>query len=281
MTQSRHTRKRMKQSSSQARGVEALRQLLTGLACVLLPRGMTPKRFSDLARYAFVQAAADISKLRNGRVNHSRVAAQTGLTRADVKRLLKESIHDTTAHNEAPLEKVIYGWRTDREFFTREGHPKRLRISGSRDSFARLVRKHGGDVPHRAVLEELRRIRAVTESGGMVQLRPSGSLRERQNFAFLLPVVPTLIDGLTVASTRPGSNVSSIRRIALPADTEADLAILRDRCAASTQSMLDGLALSLGTQVTVPQRRNRSPGHWLTISVLLAEDRAKRLHHVR
>src|SRR5205085_3830883 len=61
------------------RGASVLQELLTELAFVLLPRGMTPKRFGELARSAFVQAAADMSKLRNGKVNHSRVAAQTGL----------------------------------------------------------------------------------------------------------------------------------------------------------------------------------------------------------
>ena len=280
MPQSQRTRIRIKQRRGYARGVTLLRQLLTELAYVLLPRGMTPKRFSDLARYAFVQAAADISRLRNGRVNHSRVAAQTGLTRAEVKRLLMEAIHDTTSHSDTPLEKVIYAWRTDREFVTRKGRPKTLRLAGSKNSFARLVKKHGGDVPYRAVLDELRRVRAVSESRDTVQLR-AVRLPDGHNFAFLSSVVPTLIDGLRIAATKARSNSLSIRRITLPADTEADLAILRDRCVASTQSMLNGLALSLGTQVTVPRRRNRSPAHRLTISVLLAEDRAKRTHHVR
>src|SRR6516162_6449138 len=76
------------------RAATVLQDLLTEFALVLLPRGMTPKRFAALARSAFVQAASDMSRLRNGRVNHSRVAAQTGLTRADVKRSLKYNVSE-------------------------------------------------------------------------------------------------------------------------------------------------------------------------------------------
>src|SRR5215470_5063922 len=98
-------------SSAMVRGATGLQHLLTELALVLLPRGMTPKRFAALARSAFVQAASDMSKLRNGRVNHSRVAAQTGLTRADVKRLLVYNAFGSPNRGQSALERVMDGWR--------------------------------------------------------------------------------------------------------------------------------------------------------------------------
>jgi Family of unknown function (DUF6502) len=258
------------------RGAAALQQLLTELALVLLPRGMTPKRFGELARSAFVQAAADMSRLRNGRINHSRVAAQTGLTRADVKRLLKDNVIKSTGHGQTAVERVIQGWRTDSEFLTRPGHPKRLRISSTKRSFAQLVRKYGGDVPHRAVLDELRRIGAVNEIEGTVQLQGSRLLRQRHNFSFLSPVLPALIDGLRIASARGqrSGTLSSIQRLSLSPETEVDLSIVRDRCTSSAQSMLDGLAHSLSTEVTVP-RRARKPAYSFTVTVLLSEYRAR------
>src|SRR3974377_1965563 len=94
------------------RSDSVLQNLLSELALVLLPRGMTRKRCGERARFAFVLAAAQMSKLRNGRVNHSRVAAQTGLSRADVKRLLKTDGTDVKYIDDAPLERVITGWRT-------------------------------------------------------------------------------------------------------------------------------------------------------------------------
>jgi Family of unknown function (DUF6502) len=263
------------------RGAAVLQELLTELAFVLLPRGMTPKRFGELVRSAFVQAAADISRLRNGRVNHSRVAAQTGLTRADVKRLLRHNVFTSVHRSQTPLEKVIDGWRSDREFSTRLGHPKRLAISGPKGSFARLVRKYGGDVPHRAVLDELRRIGAVFDASGSVHLKVSSHFRQRHDFGFLSSVLPALIDGLRIASKKAGSNTaSSIHRLSLPAETDVDLAIIRDRCISSAQSMLSGLGHSLGTQAAIPRSR-RSPKYSFSVTILLAENRSNRSHRSR
>lgn len=262
------------------KGAEVLQELLTELAFVLLPRGMTPKRFSEMVRTAFVQVAADISRLRNGKVNHSRVAAQTGLSRSDVKRLLRHQAFSPAHRSQTPVERVIEGWRNDRQFATRPGKPRRLIVSGSRGSFARLVRKYGGDVPPRAVLEELRRIGAVIDANGAVLLQASPTIRQRYDFGFLSRVLPALVDGLRIASRKPGPGAaSSVHRLTLPAETEVDLAIVRDRCISSAQSMLDGLAHSLGTQAATPRTR-RAPNHSFSVTILLAENGSKKSHRL-
>ena len=254
------------------RGDTALQKLLEALADVLLPRGMTPKRFGELARFAFLRAAVERSRLRNGRVNHSRVAAQTGLSRAEVKRLLLQNealYHDGFA--QAPVEKVLRGWRTDPAWAHRLGRPKLLRISGPRASFAALVRKYGCDVPHRALLDELRRLDAVADDGSSVWLKTSQTLRRRNDFAFLSPVLPVLVDAIRLASRRASSRPSSIYRLTFPLENEIDLAIVRARCASTAQSMLDGLGDSLGTAITTPRRRGK-PRCSFTVTVLLAEN---------
>jgi hypothetical protein len=261
-------------NSRMTRGTAPLQDLLTALALILLPRGMTPKRFSQLARSAFVEAAAERSKLQNGRVNHSRVAAQTGLTRADVTRLLRHKVVNPEARGQTAIERVINGWRADREFMIRPGVPKRLPITGGRGSFARLVKKYGGDLPHRAVLHELRRIGAACEADGRVEPRLSRHSRRRNNFDFLSPVLPALVDLLGISSKKSASKIPSIQRLIIPVETEIDLAIVRERSASSAQSMLDGLAHSLGTQVTVPKSR-RPPAYSVTVTIVLAEGQVK------
>jgi hypothetical protein len=256
------------------RGTVVLQEFLVELAFALLPRGMTPGRFGELARFAFVRAAAGMSRLRNGRVNYSRVAAQTGLSRADVKRLLKTDALDSRRSAHAPMERVVNGWRTDPEFSQRPGRPKGLSIAGPRESFASLVRKYGGDVPHRAVLDELRRIHAVTDNGKTVWLKTSPVLRKQHDFSFLSPALPALVDGIRIASRRASSRPSSsIQRLTLPIESEVDLAIVRERCYSSARSMLDGLGESLGRSVRVPRTR-RNSAFSFTITVLLAENRA-------
>jgi hypothetical protein len=254
------------------RGTSVLQDLLTELAVVLLPRGMTPKKFAELARFAFVRAATRMSRLRNGRVNHSRIAAQTGLSRADVKRLLKSEPYDVAHVDDPPLERVINGWRTDRMFAHRPERPKRLRISGSKVSFLALVRKYGGDVPHRAVLDELRRIGAISGDDNSVSLRSSPMLRRRHDFAFLAPVLPALIDAIRIASDRANSkSASSIHRLTLPVATAVDLAIVQERCVSSARSMIDGLRDSLESRLKL-RRKRRDSAYSLAVTVLLVDN---------
>lgn len=256
------------------RGDAALQKLLEALASALLPRGMTPRRFAELARFAFVRAATEGLRLRNGRVNHSRVAAQTGLSRADIKRLLLQNDAPYTARfSQAPMERVLDGWRTDRLFAGRPGPGRRLRISGTHASFATLARKYAGDVPHRAVLDELRRIGAVEDDGISVWLKASKTLRRQNDFAFLSPVLPVFIDGIRIASRRARSRTaSSIYRLTFPLENEVDLAIVRARCASTAKSMLDGLGDSFGTSTAVQRRGGRLKCSF-TITVMLAENR--------
>lgn len=163
----------------------ALQQQLTGLAAPCIAQGMTAKNFERLARYAFVQAATKGSTFVNGRVNYSRVAARTGLTRAEVKRVLSASNSWLQVRN-GPLERVILGWRTDRHFIDPRRRPRRLVIAGHRRSFANLTKRYAKDVPPKAVLEELRRIGAVVISGTSVKLNTRlsvGALQVRKRLA--------------------------------------------------------------------------------------------------
>ena len=261
-------------ASLQPRGAFSLQALLRELAFVLLAHGMTPRSFGELSRSAFVQAAADHSKLRNGRVNHSRVAAQTGLTRADVKRLLSRDLRDVPlAPGQTAVERVIDGWRSDRRFTSGPSSPKTLRISGSEPSFILLARKYAGDIPYRAVLDELLRIRAVDVHGDSVHLRKSSQLRRRHDFGFLAAIVPALIEGIRFASERERTDAgASMHRLLIPVGSELDLPLVRERCKSTTKAMLDGLSHSLGTKVN-KRRTNLRPS--FAVTVFLCEDRKR------
>lgn len=259
------------------RGTASLQELLQELAFVLLARGMTPKGFGELSRSAFVRAAAARSKLRNGRVNHSRVAAQTGLTRAYVKRLLSNDAYDASpSAGQTAVERVIDGWCNDRHFSRGSDNPKPLPISGSSSAFTSLARKYAGDVPYRAVLNELERIGAVVIDGERAYLRTSTQLRRRYDLGFLRPVVPALIDGLRIASADSKVDSSaSIYRLLLPIATELDLAFVRDRCTSTAKAMLDGLSNSLGT--VKKSAKPRSSDRTFAVTILLAENRIKKV----
>jgi hypothetical protein len=179
-----------------------LQELLVELALTLVPRGVTPKAFGDLSRYAFARAAATISKPASGKINHSRVAALTGLTRADVRKLLRKDESMTASRrSQMPIERVVSGWRADRRFVDRQGNPRCLKISGASNSFALLTKLYGGDVPHRAVLDELDRIGAVRRDGKHVVLTLTRAERLRRSLPSLSAVLPVMT-GLLVESRK-------------------------------------------------------------------------------
>jgi Family of unknown function (DUF6502) len=240
------------------------------LAFVLLTRGITPKVFSEISRSAFVQAAAERSKLRNGRVNHSRVAVQTGLTRADVKRLLnRKQSESPRALRRGPMERVIHGWQSDRQYLDEANNPRPLKLSGYRSSFTLLAKKYAGDVPHRAVLDELKRIGVVEIKAEHVHLKTSAKLRERRDLGSLAAVIPALIDGLRIASSRGAAQELSVQRLQIPTKTELGMAFVRQRCTTSAKAMLDGLDHSLRRNGA---RGNRATDASFVVTILLAEN---------
>ena len=248
-----------------------LRQLLFELALVLLPCGVTPIRFANLAREAFIRAAVGRARLRNGKPNHSKIAALTGLPRKEIRRTLKNPRErlesDSTARK--PSERVIRGWLTDRRFLTRQKRPKSLEVSRGTRSFERLVKEYGGDVSPRAVLEELVRSKIVSRTGARVDLQVAGLQNSQTGLRPLRRVIPTLVDGLRIASRKQTSIDSALYRLRLRAATEPELALIRQRSSSAVQSLLHGLKESLEHEFTRPVRNRRS-SHALTVTVLLA-----------
>lgn len=260
-----------------APGRSTLKILLFELAAILLQRGVTPPQFNALAKQAFIDAAANMSKFRNGRVNQSRVSVLTGLRRAEVRKLLSGTsspMHCNDQHA-SPVETVIAGWCADKRYIDRHGDPKRLAITGPKPSFALLVKQYAGDVPHRAVLNELSRLRAVRQVGKHVEVKNLSALRQRQNFASFAYLMPAIVDGIRLASnTRVSSGPSSMRRVVLPAHDLVDLEMVRERCASSIETMLGGLSASLEPR-RIASRGTTPRPHSCSVSVFLVENRGR------
>ena len=147
-------------------------RILRALACVALRHGMSFPAFAELAKRAFVDAARHEFPLPGRKASGSRVALLTGLTRKDVQRLTEEAPSELTdagaQYNRAA--RVVAGWVRDPAFHTESGAPIDLPFDGGNKSFSELVRLYSGDVPPRAVLDELLRV-------GTVERDDSGQIR--------------------------------------------------------------------------------------------------------
>jgi hypothetical protein len=237
-----------------------------------VPSGVTPKHFAELAKYAFVNAAGRISRFRNGRLNQSRIAVITGLNRAEVKRLIAQGrVRNSPGMSRGSrAARVVSGWTSDRRYLDRSGRPRTLPIIGHKTSFATLVREYGGDVPHRAVLDELKRTRAVRQLNTRLRLSSGSSSFNSRLSPRFARVLPLLLDGVHVAAvSHEQLSELPLYRLTLTAKNSVELAILRDRVVGGVCSMLAGLEGSL----TSGARTCHRPTHTITVTTLIRERR--------
>jgi hypothetical protein len=145
----------------------ALVALLDALASVLIELEITPTRLAQIARASFVKIGANQARTRtSGRPHLARIAALTGLSRVEVKRIVSAnfSIGEIDLESSPRAVRVLTGWRTSKSYLTR-GKPKKLRVTGRAPSFYSLCRAFSGDIPHTVILDELVRHRRVFVAG--------------------------------------------------------------------------------------------------------------------
>jgi len=154
----------------------ALQRLLQPLIRLLLRQGMTYDEFAEVARRTYVDVAARDFQIEGRKQTIARVAMLTGIQRKEVSRLQKLSQEGNEAldSNYNRGARITSGWRRDSEF-TSAGKPKSLTIDGEA-SFASLVKRYSGDLPYRAVLDELLRTGVVvmTEDDTVMLINEAG-----------------------------------------------------------------------------------------------------------
>lgn len=154
-------------------------EFFTELARLLVDAGISHAQFTRISEVAFFRAAARGARFRNAKINQSAIAAMTGLNRTRVRKLLKKGFRGLPA-TEDRVDRLVTAWVSEPELLTSAGEPRRLRLSGGKGSFDWLAKRHGGDVPTKAILGELSRRRVIHIRGGYVALS-AASLRSRES----------------------------------------------------------------------------------------------------
>lgn len=170
----------------------ALFPFLVDLAGLLMAAGLSAPAMSQLLNLAFVDAAGRSSVLRNRRLNQSAIATKTGLTRVEVKRILRSSKNRTEPITRKPSRtgRVIDGWQQDPDFTDSRGAPRSLRLRNGPLSFPDLVKRYSGDMTPKSLLHEL-------DQQGLVEVtRQSVRLRRKSRQPIAAHVIRKLLAAL-------------------------------------------------------------------------------------
>lgn len=143
--------------------VAAIFRLLRPLVRLLLRHGIPFGVMADVVKQVYVDVAFQEFRLPGRKQTTSRVAILTGLSRKEVARLRRLDRWDDheAVQQYHRAARVLSAWVRDPEFHDASGQPAPLPVEGDRTSLAVLVRRYSGDMPVRAILDELLRVRAV------------------------------------------------------------------------------------------------------------------------
>ena len=152
----------------------ALYRVFRAVARLCLRRGVTYEAVAEVAKRAFVDVAYREFIIEGRKQSASRVSLLTGIHRKDVGRMLAADVpaDSAAASRVASSAGIISGWRRDKEFADSRGTPAALPFDGPSPTFMDVVKRYGrGDVPARAVLDELVRVGAATrQRDGKIRL---------------------------------------------------------------------------------------------------------------
>lgn len=149
--------------------LDALRKMLKPLVKLLISQGVTHAEFAEATKEVYVEIALRDFET-NRKINKSRVAILTGLTRKEVKNVIDRAM--TLGSQEKMYsrpERVLAGWYSDPNYTGPYGMPLELpyETPGSDlPSIVRLVRTYSGDMAPRQMLNELLRSGSVVEVDG-------------------------------------------------------------------------------------------------------------------
>ena len=151
----------------------ALAHLLRALFRVLLRHQMSFQAFEALAKRVYVDVALRDFGIPGKKPSISRASILSGLTRKEVQKLVSEPLEPEAAEGERynRAARVLTAWTRDADFVDARGEPRPLEPQDTERGFVALVKRHSGDVPVRAVLDELLRVGAVRRGDdGRLQL---------------------------------------------------------------------------------------------------------------
>jgi hypothetical protein len=149
----------------------SIRRLLRPLVRIMLREGLTYSHFAAVAQMAFVESAAKDFAGKGMKSSVASVCALTGMPLEQVEAVLLEQERYEASdilQLSNPFARVLHGWHNDRDYVGPYGFPVDLPFVDGPLNFTVLAGRHSPGVSPDVILQELRRVGAVTEVGANV-----------------------------------------------------------------------------------------------------------------
>jgi hypothetical protein len=249
-----------------------LSEILTSIAHLLLRNGYGFARLGKLTKLAFVNAAKALNDDSKSKISIARIAAVTGLTRIEVSQLLRSEARKGYPASE-PLnraERVAIGWQGDNDYCDSRGLPLALPFASAGRSFSRLVKKYSGDIPARAMLIEMKRLRMVQhDSSDTVRLARGRRIGSRSTLSAIRAITPWVNFLAEVAVFgQSGELTSTARKLRLQFDS-------LPQSLAASREIENRRATFIESLRQLGGRSNESPKYQLDVSIGVAVAAAK------
>jgi hypothetical protein len=254
----------------------AVKRLLRPLIKILLRNGVAYGAFAELVRKAYVDVAFEDYSGSSKRPTVSSVAALTGLTRKETKRLHELANPDTIIADERYNRsvRVISGWINDPLYLDSSGSPARLSLNGDDKSFASLVKKYSGDIPYSAMLSVLQAAKSVQCVDGHIELVqhayiPDGDLGDKINI--LGADVAELIDTIDHNLISPVDELRFQRKVSNIQLASSSLPKFRKLSAKKAQKLLEELDSWLSKNEVDDNANPDARSHYVAMGIYYTE----------
>ena len=268
----------LKDSKVRVAARAALSSILSPLAGFAVDVGLSARELQAMIRAAAVNVVADRQETSKLRISISGIAAITGIPRAEVSRILRakrSGAQFIVGHWPHSINKILSVWNENPKFTNRSGRAADLRIYGPGRTFETLIRRHGGGLPVRAVLDELVRTGSVEiTSPQRLKLR-SPILMDRAFSSDEIKIfsarVAQLIESMLYKFRNPESQFI-LSNIEGDIFEDAALPMFRKEVISSSDDLLTGLRESLfRTTNGGRNKRLRSRSQRIRVTVLYQE----------
>jgi len=138
------------------------------LVKIMLREGFTYSQFASIARMAFVDTSTKDFVEKGVKSSGASICALTGLTQEELARTVSDQElfeGSYLADTATPAGRVLHGWYNDKDYVGPYGFPFEIPFSDGPRSIAALTARHAPGISPHVVMQELKRVKAVTEVG--------------------------------------------------------------------------------------------------------------------